>query len=69
MRYRPVSSLTAERLFSIRTGLDGFDGDARQHGAGTVAHDAGDGCLDGALREGVRAPDAKPADGDKGQRQ
>ena len=38
-----------------------LDGDTRQHGAGGVAHHAGDRCLDGALRVGVRTPEAERA--------
>ena len=42
MRYWPLLSEIAVRTFSISAGLDGFDGDARQHGAGAVADGAGE---------------------------
>ena len=46
-----------------------LDGDTRQHGAGGVAHHAGNRCLDGALRVGARTPQAERAQNDSDERQ
>ena len=45
MRYRPAPSVTPLRTFSISAGLAASTRDAREHGAGRIFDDAGDGRL------------------------